>query len=164
MKSLAGLVALIAIGCAHHATSAPQRPWAAWATTVGTEAAPKENGLAALRGTVWSVERRPLEGATVVAQGPAGEQGDITDSDGHYAITNLTPGGYAVRFFYALVKDETTIRLAGNVIGRVDATIQEGDSSGHDLTYGCCKPAWGDSTTNLGLMLDRGFLVNIPTH
>src|SRR5215831_18727449 len=49
---------------------------------------------------------QPLAGVTVVAQGPQGEQGDITDDTGQYTITGLLPGSYIVRMFYGNVKDE----------------------------------------------------------
>jgi len=62
------------------------------------------------------------------------------------------------------VKSESTISLAGNMIARVDATIQEGDPSGYVFPHCRCKPDWGESTTQTGVMLDRGFLVNVPTH
>src|SRR5437588_845855 len=51
---------------------------------------------------------RPVAGVTVVAQGPQGEQAELTDQDGQYTLTGLTPGAYVVRFFFANVKVERT--------------------------------------------------------
>jgi len=48
----------------------------------------------------------PVAGVTVVAQGPLGEQAEITDEEGTYRITELKPGNYVVRFFYGNVKVE----------------------------------------------------------
>src|SRR5262245_13153746 len=49
---------------------------------------------------------RPVVGVTVVAQGPHGDQADLTDADGIYNITDLLPGNYVVRFYFANVKVE----------------------------------------------------------
>src|SRR5262245_58653734 len=61
----------------------------------------------ALTGIVTDVSTgAPIAGVTVVAQGPQGEQGDITDDEGRYTITGLVPGAYVVRMFYGNVKVE----------------------------------------------------------
>src|SRR5438309_261986 len=46
---------------------------------------------------------QPVPGVTIVAQGPQGEQAELTDTDGLYTITGLTPGMYVVRFYYTNV-------------------------------------------------------------
>src|SRR5262245_2390358 len=61
----------------------------------------------------------PLIGVTVVAQGPQGEQADLTDDTGRYNITGLQPGSYVVRMYYANVKVERT-----NVTIYADKKIQ----------------------------------------
>jgi len=48
----------------------------------------------------------PLAGVTVVAQGPLGEQADLSDESGKYRIAELRPDRYVVRFFYGNVKVE----------------------------------------------------------
>ena len=49
---------------------------------------------------------KPLAGVTVVATGPQGDQTEFTDSNGRYLITDLAPGEYIVRFYFANVKVE----------------------------------------------------------
>src|SRR5215470_9947068 len=61
----------------------------------------------AIGGRVLDVkDGKPLAGVTVVAQGPQGEKGDLTDDDGQYTITDLVPGAYVVRFYYGEAKTE----------------------------------------------------------
>src|SRR5207247_2750250 len=61
----------------------------------------------ALTGRVTdAASRQPIAGVTVVAQGPQGEQAELTDADGQYTITGLVPGQYVVRFYFANVKVE----------------------------------------------------------
>src|SRR5437660_1517690 len=61
----------------------------------------------ALTGRVTDASsRQPIAGVTVVAQGPQGEQAELTDTDGQFTITGLVPGQYVVRFYYANVKVE----------------------------------------------------------
>src|SRR3954470_493407 len=44
-----------------------------------------------------------LAGVTVTVTSPAwqGEQTEFTDGDGHYTVTELPPGEYLVRFYFA---------------------------------------------------------------
>src|SRR5215471_9425226 len=61
----------------------------------------------AIGGRVLDVkDGKPLAGVTVVAQGPQGEKGELTDDDGQYTITDLVPGAYVVRFYYGEAKSE----------------------------------------------------------
>src|SRR5690349_7730589 len=50
----------------------------------------------------------PVAGVTVVAQGPQGEQAELSDEDGQYTITGLVPGAYTIHFYYGNVKVERT--------------------------------------------------------
>ena len=50
--------------------------------------------------------KKPLGGVTIIVSGPQGEQTEFSDSSGHYLITDLEPGEYVVRFFFANVKVE----------------------------------------------------------
>jgi hypothetical protein len=51
---------------------------------------------------------KPLAGVTVTITSPAlqGEQTEFTDSSGSYIVTELPPGEYTVRFYYANIKVE----------------------------------------------------------
>ncbi|HEX2572963.1 MAG TPA: TonB-dependent receptor [Polyangia bacterium] len=64
---------------------------------------------------------KPLAGVTVTATSPAlqGEQTEFTDSGGHYLITELPPGEYTIRFYYANLRVERP-----GVILYVDQTLQ----------------------------------------
>ncbi len=71
-------------------------------------------------------KRRPVAGATVTASGPAlqGEQTEFTDATGHYLITELPPGEYLVRFYFANVTAERTgIFLNADKTLEVNATL-----------------------------------------
>src|SRR5215813_14620201 len=61
----------------------------------------------AIGGRVLDVkDGKPLAGVTVIAQGPQGEKGELTDDDGQYTITDLVPGPYVVRFYFGEAKTE----------------------------------------------------------
>src|SRR5262244_3649988 len=62
---------------------------------------------------------QPVAGVTVVAQGPQGEQAELTDDTGTYTIIGLVPGPYVVRYYFANVKVERT-----NVTVYADKKIQ----------------------------------------
>jgi hypothetical protein len=51
---------------------------------------------------------KPLAGVTVTVSGPAlqGEQTEFTDASGRYIVTELPPGEYVVRFYFANIKVE----------------------------------------------------------
>jgi hypothetical protein len=68
---------------------------------------------AAITGSVAGVvtdqaTRKPLAGVTVTISGPAlqGEQTEFTDASGRYIVTELPPGEYVVRFYFANIKVE----------------------------------------------------------
>ncbi|HEY2746381.1 MAG TPA: carboxypeptidase regulatory-like domain-containing protein [Polyangia bacterium] len=63
----------------------------------------------AIEGTVIDqATQKPMAGVTITVTSPAlqGEQTEFTGADGHYIITELPPGEYLVRFYFANIHVE----------------------------------------------------------
>ncbi len=76
-------------------------------------------GDGGLRGVVTSSDGAPVADATVTLRGSSGERSARTDTAGHFALTKLTAGSYAVR-----VAAPGYDRLADRVVGVSDATAK----------------------------------------
>lgn len=87
---------------------------AALTTTAGEALAQASKGR--IRGRVTDAANgNALPGVTVTVTSPAllGEQTEFTDEDGNYIITELPPGDYLVRFYFAdIVSERTGIKLS----------------------------------------------------
>jgi hypothetical protein len=64
---------------------------------------------------------QPLAGVTVVAQGPAGEQAELSDERGHFSIVGLAGGDHVIRFYYENLKIEKRVQLVVSTSTPLDA-------------------------------------------
>ena len=99
---------------------------AALAATAGVASAQSSKGR--IRGRVTDAANgNPLPGVTVTVTSPAlqGEQTEFTDEDGNYLITELPPGDYLVRFYFAdIVSERSDIQLSAGTTLNVSQAIQ----------------------------------------
>ncbi|HJZ89187.1 MAG TPA: von Willebrand factor type A domain-containing protein [Polyangia bacterium] len=101
---------------------------------------------------------QPLAGVTVVAQGPLGEQAEITDDQGHYEITGLAPGVYVVRFYYANVKVErANIQVVAGRKVEVSVPMPPGAASEEVITICDKAPAVDIGSSSIGTTISRSF-------
>jgi hypothetical protein len=82
----------------------------------------------AIRGVVVAEDGgKPLEGVTVLLQGPQGDQGAVTATDGSYEFTALPLGTYAVHFYYAdVVVDRPDVAVSVDQRVRINARMPTG--------------------------------------
>ena len=106
---------------------------------------------------------RPLSGVTVVAQGPRGEQADLSDTDGTYTITGLAPGGYVVRYFYANVKVERqNVQVFADKKTRLNVSLQTKAVTAETYTITEKAPTVDVGSTRIGTTISRDFTQNVP--
>src|SRR5262249_26382973 len=104
-----------------------------------------------------------VAGVTVVAQGPQGEQAELTDTDGTYTITGLKPGAYVLRFYFGNAKAErqgVTVfadkKIQVNVPMQTKAVVTE--------TYTITEktPTVDVGSTKIGTTVTKDFTNNVP--
>jgi hypothetical protein len=105
----------------------------------------------------------PLAGVTVVAQGPQGEQGDITDDTGHYNIVSLPPGAYVVRMFYGNVKVERqNVTIFADKKIQVNVPMQTKAATSETYTITEKAPTVDVGSTKIGTTISKDFTNNVP--
>jgi hypothetical protein len=98
-----------------------------------------------------------LPGVTVVAQGPAGEQAEITDESGNYTIAGLTPGTYVVRMFYANTKVERqNVNVSSQGTAQVSAPLQTRVATAETYTITEKAPTVDVGSTKIGTTISTG--------
>ena len=98
-----------------------------------------------------------LAGVTVVAQGPDGEQADITDESGNYTIAGLSRGTYVVRMFYGNVKVERqNIFVGTNGIAQASAPMQTRAATAETYTITEKAPSVDVASTKTGVTMTPG--------
>src|SRR5262245_11547766 len=104
-----------------------------------------------------------LAGVTVVAQGPLGEQGDITDDTGHYTITSLPPGAYVIRLFYGNVKVERqNVTVFADKKIQVNVPMQTKAATSETYTITEKAPTVDVGSTKIGTTITKEFTTNVP--
>lgn len=99
----------------------------------------------------------PLAGVTVVAQGPLGEQAEITGDDGKYRIAELKPGKYVVRFFYANTKVERqNITVQADLGVAINVPMQTGGQQAETYTITEKAPTVDVGSTKIGTTVSTG--------
>src|SRR5215831_11247439 len=105
----------------------------------------------------------PLAGVTVVAQGPQGEQGDITDDTGHYDIVGLVPGNYVLRLFYGNVKVERqNVTVFADKKIQVNVPMQTKAATSETYTITEKAPTVDVGSTKIGTTITKEFTTNVP--
>lgn len=128
-------------------------------------------GLAVAQGTTGAIQGvvtdsssgEPLAGVTVVVTSGQSSQTGITEENGSYKITGLTPGDYIVTFYFG----EATIERKGINVGvskttpvfqkiNTSAAIQE------TIVIEDKAPAIDPTSTTQGITIDQEYTRNIP--
>ena len=106
----------------------------------------------------------PVAGVTVVAQGPQGEQAELTDAEGSYTITGLLPGQYVIRFYYANVKVERqNVTVFADKKIQVNVPMQTKAASAETYTITEKAPTVDVGSTKVGTTVTKDFVNNVPT-
>jgi hypothetical protein len=105
---------------------------------------------------------QPLDGVTVVASGPQGDQSMLTDGKGQYAFRTLPIGDYMVRFFRGTVaiEQEATVSLDQTV--KVNARMPAAPESVKTIAVTQRAPAIDVGSTRVGVTLSSDFAANLP--
>lgn len=108
---------------------------------------------------------QPVIGATVVASGPQGEEGTITDESGSYTLASLPIGTYVVRFFPPgagnALEQPGVIVSAGKTL-RVNMKMKADESPTETVVVETKAPAVDVGTSQSGLTLDPKFVRTAP--
>ena len=128
---------------------------AAWAQSANT---------GALTGRVTDAATgQPVAGVTVVAQGPQGEQAELTDTDGTYTLTGLVPGLYVVRYYYANVKVERpNVTIFADKKIQVNVPLQTKAATAETYTITEKAPTVDVGSTKIGTTINQDFTRNVP--
>jgi hypothetical protein len=106
---------------------------------------------------------QPVAGVTVVAQGPQGEQAELTDTDGTYTITGLIPGTYVVRYYYANVKVERpNVTVFADKKIQLNVPLQTKAATAETYTITEKAPTVDVGSTKIGTTITKDFTQNVP--
>jgi outer membrane receptor protein involved in Fe transport len=106
--------------------------------------------------------RQPLDGVTVVAAGPQGEQALLTDGKGQYAFRDLPIGDYVVRFFRGDVAIEEMAKVSIDQTVRVNARIRNATEPAKIIEVVQRAPAIDVGSTRVGATFSSDFATNLP--
>jgi hypothetical protein len=116
----------------------------------------------AVIGTVVDQEGgRPLEGVTVLLQGPQGDQGAVTGKDGGYQFSALPIGTYAVHFYYgdvAVDRPEVVVSVDQRV--RINARMPAAAVA--TVTIQQKAPVVDVGSSRVGVTFDQEVIRNVP--
>jgi hypothetical protein len=115
----------------------------------------------AIQGVVTDkADGSPLAGVTVVVSGTT-SQTTITEDDGSYRITDLTPGDYLVTFFFGDAKVERSGVKVG--VNKTTPVFQKINISASETIVVVDRPPAIDPTsTTQGITIDQDYTKNIP--
>jgi len=106
--------------------------------------------------------RQSLDGVTVVASGPQGEQAALTDAKGQYELRGLPIGDYVVRFFRGSVAIEHSATVLMDQTVRVNARLPSAPEAVQTIAVTQRAPAIDVGSTRVGVTLNREFAANVP--
>jgi hypothetical protein len=117
----------------------------------------------AIFGRVVDQDRQqPLDGVTVVASGPQGDQAVLTDGKGQYELRGLPIGDYLVRFFRGAVAIERSATVLMDQTVRVNARLPSAPEAVQTIAVTQRAPAIDVGSTRVGVTLNRDFAANVP--
>ena len=105
---------------------------------------------------------QPLDGVTVVASGPQGDQAALTDAKGQYELRGLAIGDYVVRFFRGAVAIEHSATVLMDQTVRVNARLSSAPEAVQTIAVTQRAPAIDVGSTRAGVTLTRDFAANVP--
>jgi len=105
---------------------------------------------------------QPLDGVTVVASGPQGDQAILTDAKGQYELRGLVIGDYLVRFFRGAVAIEHSATVLMDQTVRVNARLPSAPEAVQTIAVTQRAPAIDVGSTRVGVTLNRDFAANVP--
>jgi hypothetical protein len=106
--------------------------------------------------------RQPIDGVTVVAAGPQGEQAMLTDARGQYAFRDLPIGEYMVRFFRGDVAIEEMATVSIDQTVRVNARMRGSAEPVKAIEVVQRAPAIDVGSTRVGATFSGDFATNVP--
>lgn len=106
--------------------------------------------------------RQPLEGVTVVASGPQGDQSVLTDAKGQYELRDLPIGAYLVRFVRGAVAIEYSAMVLMDQTVRVNAGLRSSPQGMETIVVAQRAPAIDVGSTRIGVTLTPEFAANVP--
>ncbi len=106
--------------------------------------------------------QQPLDGVTVVASGPQGDQAVLTDAKGQYELRGLPIGDYLVRFFRGAVAIEHSATVLMDQTVRVNARLPSAPEAVQTIAVTQRAPAIDVGSTRVGVTLTREFAANVP--
>jgi hypothetical protein len=134
--------------------------------TLHGEARAQSSTAGAIQGTVKEQGNgQGMVGATVVATSPAlqGSQSAITDDNGQFKLSNLPPGIYVVKFYYAeAVVTRTNIEVSVNRVTPVHVKFDTDAAGGEEIIIEDAAPTIDPTSTTQGITLDQDYTENIP--
>jgi hypothetical protein len=105
---------------------------------------------------------QPVDGVTVVASGPQGDQAVLTDAKGQYELRALPIGEYLVRFFRGAVAIEQSATVLIDQTVRVNARLPSAPEAVQTIAVTQRAPAIDVGSTRVGVTLTRDFAMNVP--
>ncbi len=105
---------------------------------------------------------QPLDGVTVVAEGPQGEQAMLTDAQGQYAFRDLPLGDYVVRFFRGHIAIEELATVSIDQTVRVNARMRIAPEAVKTIEVVQRAPAIDVGSSRIGATLTRDFASHVP--
>ena len=121
--------------------------------------------LGQIQGTITNKDNgKPLAGVTVMVTGPAlqGEQTEITDSSGHYVITQLPSGdNYVVRFYFNdVVVERPGVRISQNKSLTISQAIPTHKGRRDVYVVKERAPSVDTASSNTGVEINQELLQN----
>jgi Carboxypeptidase regulatory-like domain len=106
--------------------------------------------------------QQPLDGVTVVASGPQGDQAILTDAKGQYELRGLVIGDYLVRFFRGAVAIEHSATVLMDQTVRANARLPSAPEAVQTIAVTQRAPAIDVGSTRVGVTLSPEFAANVP--
>ena len=94
--------------------------------------------------------RQPLDGVTVVASGPQGDQATLTDAKGQYELRGLPIGDYLVRFSCGEVSIESSATVLMDQTVTVNARLRSSPEGMETVVVAQRAPAIDVGSTRVG--------------
>ena len=132
-----------------------------------SDASAQTSTTGAVRGRILDKStKEPVIGATVVATGPAlqGQQAEITDESGNYALNNLPPGTYVLTVYYndaQFSRPNVLVELGKQAF--VAVSIDTSTAAGETIELEGRAPIVDKGSTKTGTTITDDYTRNVPT-